>query len=68
MDGAKIVGFNLTDIRYADDIVHIGTSAEKLQSVIDVLAEDIRKIDLQMNKRKTFSITLSKKTRLLHMN
>lgn len=61
MDGVKMGGFNVNNIRYGDDTAIVADSEEKLQNLMDVIAEERRKFGLEINKRKTFSMTISKK-------
>ena len=61
MDGVNLGGCNVNNIRYADDTAIVADSEEQLQNLIDIIAEESRKFGLEINKRKTFSMTISKK-------
>ena len=58
MDGVKLGGLNVNNIRYADDTAIVADSEEQLQNLIDVITEESRKFGLEINKRKTFSMTI----------
>ena len=49
MDVIKLGGLNVNNIRYAND------------TAINVIAKESREFGLKINKRKTFSMTISKK-------
>ena len=61
MDEVKLGGLNVNNIRYADDTAIVADSEEQLHNLIDVITEESRKFGLEISKRKTFSITISKK-------
>ena len=54
IDGIKLGGLNVNNIRYADDIAIVADSERRLQNLIGVIAEESRKFGLEINKRKTF--------------
>ena len=62
IDGLSIGGLNVNNIRYADDTAIVADSEEQLQSLITVIADESRKFGLEINKRKTFCMTISKKS------
>lgn len=51
MDGVKIGGFNVNNIRYAGDTATVADS-EQLQNPMDVIAEESRKFGLEINKKR----------------
>lgn len=55
--GININGRNINNLRYADDIVLIGTSASELQQLLDKVEEESRKAKLEINTRKTKVMT-----------
>ena len=61
MDGLRMGGLNVHNIRYADDTAIVADSEEQLQNLITVIADESRKFGLEINKRKTFCMTISKK-------
>ena len=62
MDGVKVRGLNVNNIRYADDTAIVADSEERLQHLIIVIADESRKFGLEINKRKTHSMTIVKKS------
>ena len=62
MDGVKIGRPNVNSIRYADDTAIVAGSEEQLQHLINVIADASRKFGLEINKRKTHSMTIVKKS------
>ena len=61
MDGVRIGGINVNNIQYAGDTAIIADSEEQLQNLINLIADESRKFGLEINKRKTFCMTVSKK-------
>ena len=49
LDGIKIGGRNINNIRYADDTVLLADTEERLQELIDRLDEEGRAIGLKIN-------------------
>ena len=62
MDGLRIGGLNVNNIRYADDTAIVADSEEQLQNLITVIADESRKFGQEINNRKTFCMTISKKS------
>ena len=62
LPGIRVGGFNINNLRYADDTVLIATSEEHLQHLLDVVDRESEKVGLELNKRKTVTMVLSKKT------
>ena len=62
IDGLRIGGLNVNNIRYADDTAIVADSEEQLQNLITVIADESRKFGLEINIRKTFCMTISKKS------
>ena len=49
VEGIKIGGMNINDIRYADDPVLISDSEEKLQRLLDELSEECRSYGMSVD-------------------
>ena len=61
MDGVRIGGINVNNIRYADDTAIVADSEEQLQNLITLIADESRKFGLEIKERRTFCMTASKK-------
>ena len=68
MEGIKIGGKNINNIRYADDSVLTSDSEEKLQRLVDVLSEECRSFGLSVNTTKTKVLGLTKRREQLEVN
>jgi len=53
MAGVSINGNNINHLRYADDIVLLADSIEKLQALLDKVVEKSEEYGLSVNKAKT---------------
>ena len=53
MEGVRVGGMNITNIRYADDTVLMADTKEKLQRLVNVLNEECSRYGLGMNIQKT---------------
>ena len=51
--GIKIAGRNISNLRYADDIILIAESEEELKSLLMKVKEDSEKVGLKLNIQKT---------------
>ena len=51
--GIKIVGRNINNLRYADDIILIAESEEELKSLLMKVKEESEKVGLKLNIQKT---------------
>ena len=51
--GIKIAGWNLNDLRYADDTTFMAESEEELKSLLMKVKEESAKVDLKLNVQKT---------------
>ncbi len=60
MDGLKIGGKVINNLRYADDTVIIAESAQQLQQLIDVVVEESENKGLYLNSAKSFTMVFSK--------
>ena len=67
MEGIKIGGKNINNIRYADDSVLTSDSEEKLQRLVDVLSEECRSFGLSVNMTKTKVLDLTKRKEQLEV-
>ena len=59
--GVIVGGFNINNLRYADDIVLIADSREKLQEMVDTIHMHSEAKGLSINLKKTECMTISKK-------
>ena len=60
MDGFKLGGRVINNLRYADDTVIIAESEEQLQHLIDVVVAQSEKKGLHLNIAKSFTMVFSK--------
>ena len=60
MEGIKVSGVNINNIRYADDTVIIADTSEKLQALVDVVKRESEKMGLKINIKKTEVVVASK--------
>ena len=60
-DGVKVGGQNINNLRYADDTVLIADSEEKLQDILQTVAEESENKGLQLDAKKTECMVISKK-------
>ena len=51
--GIKIAGWNINNLRYADDTTHMAESKEELKSLLMKVKEESVKVDLKFNIQKT---------------
>ena len=51
--GIKIVGININNLRYADDITLMAESEEELKSLLMKVKEESEKVGLKLNIQKT---------------
>ena len=61
LDGIKVGGVNVNNIRYADDTVLIADSQEKLQALITTAQEAGERRGLKINTRKSETLVITKK-------
>ena len=59
--GLRVGGYNFNNLRYADDIVLIAESQEKLQEMLNVIVERSAERGLSVNLKKTECMVVSKK-------
>ena len=62
MEGLKIGGHNINNIRYADDTVLTADSEEKLQELFNKVVEESENKELELNSKKTQSMIITRKT------
>lgn len=67
MDGIKIGGRNINNVRYADDTVLLAESEEKLQNLIDALTESCGRKGLKININKTEVMGITKRNERLRV-
>ena len=51
--GIKIAGWNINNLRYADDTTLVAESEEKLKSLLMKVKEESEKVGLNLNIQKT---------------
>ena len=68
MEGIKVGGMNINNIRYADDTVIIADTEEKLQSLLDRLNVECRAMGLKINIGKTEVMGVTKRKEQLRVN
>ncbi|GFR97409.1 retrovirus-related Pol polyprotein from type-2 retrotransposable element R2DM [Elysia marginata] len=51
--GIKVGGYNVNNIRYADDTVLIAENKDDLQKLLNIVEEESRKKGLELNSKKT---------------
>ena len=61
MPGIKVGGYNMNNIRYADDTVLIADNEKDLQEMLDTVVRESEKKGLSLNKNKTEVMVISKK-------
>ena len=59
--GIKVGGYNMNDIRYADDRFLIADNENELQEMLDTVVRESAKKCLSLNKKKTEVMVISKK-------
>ena len=62
LDGIKVGGKNINNLRYADDTVLIAESESALQTILNKVVEESRLKGLTLNLSKTEVMVISKKT------
>ena len=62
IEGLKIGGHNINNIRYADDTVLTADSEEKLQELLNKVVEESQNKGLELNSKKTESMIITRKT------
>jgi hypothetical protein len=61
MEGFKVGGVNMNNLRYADDTTLLANSRDKLQLLLDKAVEESEKLGLKVNEKKTFCMVISNK-------
>ena len=61
LDGVKVGGVNINNLRYVDDAVFIAESEEQLQQLMNVVKEESAKKGLMINMKKTETMVVTKK-------
>ena len=62
MKGLVIGGYNMNNLRYADDTVLISDSSEELQALLDKVVIESEKRGLSISCKKTECMVISKKS------
>ncbi|GFO08467.1 endonuclease-reverse transcriptase [Plakobranchus ocellatus] len=66
--GIKIGGSNINNLRYADDTVLIAENEKDLQQLLDIVKEESEKKGLELNRKKTEVMVVSRKQELPIIN
>ena len=61
IDGIKVNGENINNVRYADDAALIADSEKKLRDIVDKIVTESEKLGLSLNVKKTYCMVISKK-------
>ena len=61
MDGIKVNGENITNVRCADDTALIADSEKKLQDIVYKIVTESQKLGLSLNVKKTYCMVISKR-------
>ena len=61
MEGIKVGGINIDNLRYADDTAIIAETEDQLQKVMDIVTVESKRADLEINQKKSFTQVISKK-------
>jgi len=61
VEGVKIKGINVNNIRFVDGTALVADSEDKLQKLLDVVVEHSDRMGLYMNKNKSFCLVASKR-------
>ncbi|XP_014677047.1 PREDICTED: uncharacterized protein LOC106816918 [Priapulus caudatus] len=64
MDGVKVGGRNVNNIRYADDTVLVADSQERLQGLVEKVVEESIEKGLRVNKGKTEVMVISRRAQI----
>lgn len=62
LEGVKVGGVNINNIRYADDTAIIATSETKLQNLMDRVVNDSQALGMEVNTQKTECMVIKKNT------
>src|SRR5215469_7869328 len=68
LEGIRLNGYNINNIRFADDTVLVADSEEKLQGLLKVLNEVSERKGLKINKSKTEIMVISRAIRNHRVN
>ena len=61
MPGAKVGEVNISNIRFADDTAFIANTEKDLQELVNKIKEESKLCGSSLNKKKTYTMVLSKK-------
>ena len=61
-EGVRLGGNNTTILRYADDIILIGDSEEKLRNILTTITIYSENKGLQLNAKKTVCLVITKQS------
>jgi hypothetical protein len=59
LEGFRVGGVNINNLRYADDTTLLANSSDKLQILLDKVVEESEKRGLKVNETKTFCMVIS---------
>ena len=68
MPGIIVGGHTVNNLRYADDTVLLADCEEDLQSLVSTIKEESRKYGLEINKKKTQTMIITKDTEVPAVN
>src|SRR5215469_10080546 len=68
LEGIRMNGYNINNIRYADDTVLVADSEEKLQGLLNVVYEVSERKGLKINKSKKEVMVISRAVRNPRIN
>ena len=68
LEGMKVGGMNINNIRYADDTVLIADTEEKLQGLVDWLDEECKGVGLKIDMDETEVMGVTKRKEQLRIN
>ena len=60
-EGITVGGYNINNLRYADDTILIADSEEKLQDIVTTVTKESENKGLQLNAKKTECMVISKR-------
>jgi len=62
LPGISTNGYNMNNIRYADDIVLIAESEKDLQVLVNIIEQESEKMGLSLNTKKTVTMAITRKS------
>ena len=56
----EVAGVNISNLRCADDMIMIADDEQELQEWIDVVVEESKKMELEINKKRSFMMLIAR--------